>query len=492
MSFFMTIGAFSWVSSVLHEYAGIPLPVCVLGLLFYGTFAQPQFLLFAPFQKWIQDRQAKSPSEISVRTLALVAFALGLIYSGGDWLLPKLFVDTLGHALSRWENLRQIADIGGPALLTLLIYLVNYSLWDLFSRLARRNEPSAWPTLKSSGAVLVMTLLICGAATLYGMSRNLMIAELLKTPDRTLQLGVIQANIGDFDKIASETGVRGAGQKVMETFYSMSDQALLMNPKPEALIWPETSYPSTFRNPMNSEEFGRDRGVEAFVKSRGVPLLFGGYDRDKVLDYNAFFYLAPNPQTDGDLQVYRKNILLMFGEYIPGADYFPWLKKAFPMVGFFGRGPGPQVLTIPTKNLKFPEVKTSPVICYEVLFPNFVIDAVRRGSQLITNVTNDSWFGPYGEPELHLALSMFRSIESRVPQIRSTNTGISALILPNGEITQPTSLFEPTILNATVPIIRPVPTLMLKWGDWYGRVAVIAGLLILLGTLGVRRDRLTS
>ena len=96
-----------------------------------------------------------------------------------------------------------------------------------------------------------------------------------------------------------------------------------------------------------------------------------------------------------------------------------------------GRGVGPEVLELPVASPQVSKIRASPVICYEALFANYVIAAARKGSQLIMNVTNDSWFGSWGEPQLHLSLSRFRTIETRVPMLRGTNTGISALVLPD-------------------------------------------------------------
>ena len=127
----------------------------------------------------------------------------------------------------------------------------------------------------------------------------------------------------------------------------------------------------------------------------------------------------------------------------------------FPMVAYFGKGPGPVIRDLGG-------TKTQPIICYEILFPDFIIPAVREGSELIVNVTNDSWFGPHGAPYHHLNLASFRSIETRVPQIRSTNTGISTLIYPDGSMPNRTQLFQPEILHVQIPIIEPIPTLTTK------------------------------
>jgi apolipoprotein N-acyltransferase len=274
----------------------------------------------------------------------------------------------------------------------------------------------------------------------------------------------------------------------MNKYFALSDEALAQTPRPDFLVWPETAYPSTFRTPMTPDDLARDERVENFVRDRGFPLLFGGYDRADGKDFNAFFALSP---PENNLRVYRKNILLLFGEYVPFTENSRFFQKLFPQIANFGRGIGPDVL--PVRISPERSVRLSPIICYEALFPDYVIEAANKGSQLIMNITNDSWFGPRGEPQLHLSLSVFRGIETRLPQLRATNTGISALILPDGSIASSTELFSEQILSVQIPLIDSPPTLMKRWGDWFGKFALAASL-VLLAFLGfhLRPERQVS
>ena len=135
-------------------------------------------------------------------------------------------------------------------------------------------------------------------------------------------------------------------------------------------------------------------------------------------------------------------------------------------------------------------VQLGPIICSEALYPQHVIDTARKGSELILNVGSDGWFGAYGEPEFHLAISKFRSIETRLPQARAANSGISALILPTGEVTQRSQLGEQRIMNLDVPLGRLQSTLMLEWGEWFGPTALFLGssLALLLGLIHRRSE----
>lgn len=471
LSYFMSLGGFYWVAYVLQEFGNLPWMISILGLQLFCIFGQPQFFIFAPLLK-ILDAQHEGKEAgralLSWKPLGRVLLLTSL-YVGLDWILPKMFLDTLGHSFYKARNLRQLADLGGAHLLTFLVFFTNDALWRVW-----QNWKGKGGKLKLSPQLGLAGLLIL-LGTGYGFFRNQEVTEILSHSQQSLQAAAIQANIGDFDKIAAERGISGAATRIMDVFTSLSRQALELQPRPDVIIWPETSYPTTFRTPHSLLELRMDERLENFVRDIQTPLLFGGYDHRDGKDFNAFFVLSPN----GNLQTYRKSILLIFGEYIPGAESIQWIKDTFPQVGNFGRGQGPTTLSIPTRNAGAPAVQAGPMICYEALFPSFTVDAARKGSQFLMNITNDSWFGKWSEPQLHLALSVFRSIESRLPMLRSTNTGISALILPNGEITNQTEVDTLKIMNVTVPITPPIPTLFKLWGDWFGLLCLALGFLSL-------------
>ncbi|MGE0617082.1 MAG: apolipoprotein N-acyltransferase, partial [Bacteriovoracia bacterium] len=500
----MTVGGFSWMAYAMHQFGQLPWVLCILALLVFSLVCEPQFIVFSlayHYLRRVPRKRAWSP---------LVAWlAAGVLYTGIDWILPKLWLDTLGHSQFNRGWIRQVADLGGASVLTGLIFLVNHALAQIYLAIRHREQPSLWPALRAHLPALAGSVLLCVLATLYGRARATELHALWEASTEQTQLAAVQANIGDFEKVAAETGVAAAADRIISQYIELSEKALASTPKPEAIIWPETSYPSTFRTPLTSNELRYDQRLETFSRENRVPLLFGGYDTKDRQDYNSFFFLTPEPDpallasaqggiplerpaSEADLQIYHKHILLPFGEYIPLAQYFFDAKKLFPQMGFFGQGPGPTVyrvrLTstppktgankgkktapIPDRYLQF-----SPIICYEALFPEFSREAARKGSRLILNITNDSWFGPFGEPHLHLALSAFRSIETHLPQLRATNTGITTLIRPDGEITQATEVFSKAYVNVTVKSFPPPSTLFLKWGDWFGRFCLLLAIL---------------
>ena len=456
----MSLGGFHWVAFVLTEFGGVPYSVGVLGLLLFAMVCEPQFVFAALVFKRLRSHPLFTSHRWS--SILLLALTFSTFYTALDWILPKLFIDSLGHAFYSARNLRQVADLGGVSLITFLIIWFNLSLWKVLTSMKNFRKPALFSAF--------FCLISLSMSLIYGNYRYTEISSAQLKPIGGIQSAAIQANIGDFEKVAAEKGIQGAGASVLEEFTRLTREAMQMKPRPEVIIWPETAYPSIFGKPRSSLEYYLENRIKTLLEEIQTPLLFGGYDTDRKNDYNSFFFLSP----DGTLETYHKNILLLFGEYIPGADFIPLIKQMFPQVGNFGRGRGAEVLEVPTHSHKINSIKirVQPAICYEILFPQFIIEAARKGSQAIFNITNDSWFGSWGEPQLHLALSTFRAIETRIPILRSTNTGISALILPTGEITHQTEIGKQAILNVFVPVTEPISTLIKTWGDWFGLLCV--------------------
>ncbi len=528
LSYGMSWGGFYWVISAVHEYGHLPWVLSVLvfqifafgnqlqfyafAALFHPTSPRPQArtLLFPPFSfAAILSPKPMSPLSSRLQYLQLLGYSAS--YVTLDWMLPKLFQDTLGHAFFKTTHLKQIADLGGTSLLTFLALLVNLSLWILseqFRLLPTPLSPAAKKALPAhllpfwlpfwrflTAQALRLRLLVQTAAPaqrsfitfhllliLLSAGYGFLRLRTLETPlpsDRSFQASIIQANIGDLLKSAASLGLKQAFAEVVTQLLAQTRQAATQNPRPQLLIWPETSFPLSFGHPHFAWDLDFQRKMEQLTQELAIPLLFGSYDEADDQDFNGLFLLtnANTRKTDGaatssqqDLQVYHKSILLLFGESMPGAQTFPFIKKAFPEVGNFGRGPGMQLLKLPLvlDHAPLTEISIAPTICYEGLFTSYVLTGARQGAQVIVNITNDSWFGPWGEPWLHLALTSFRSIETRLPLIRATNTGISALISSSGEILQQSQLNQVETLPITVKLPELVPQTLLKlWGNWF-------------------------
>ena len=123
----------------------------------------------------------------------------------------------------------------------------------------------------------------------------------------------------------------------------------------------------------------------------------------------------------------------------------------------------------------------STAICYEVVYPSLVRQAVQAGSELLTTITNDAWYGTSSAPYQHFALASMRAIEEGRYMVRAANTGISGIVDPYGRVAQQSAIFEQTALVGEVRFLT-ARTIYSKIGDMVAYVAIgiiVAGLLAL-------------
>ncbi|MEO1689866.1 MAG: nitrilase-related carbon-nitrogen hydrolase, partial [Pseudomonadota bacterium] len=128
-----------------------------------------------------------------------------------------------------------------------------------------------------------------------------------------------------------------------------------------------------------------------------------------------------------------------------------------------------------------------PLICYEAVFAHNIGRAPARPA-LLLQLTNDAWFGTRSGPQQHLAHARMRAIEQGVPLARSANTGISAMIDPQGRVTAALLLNTAGYVDAALPAPR-APTLYSQTGDTPWVVLVFAGLVSLVIRRARRRSR---
>ena len=174
---------------------------------------------------------------------------------------------------------------------------------------------------------------------------------------------------------------------------------------------------------------------------------------------------------------YAKSHLVPYGEYLPLEDWLSAIGLARLTTGTvpYDPGPGPQTLDLGEHG------RAGVQICYEIVFSGQVVDRDNRPDYLF-NPSNDGWFGSWGPPQ-HLAQARMRALEEGLPVLRSTTTGISAVIDANGIVRQHVPSGEAGKLEGIVPAAKP-PTLFSQWGN--ALPLAWAALLLLLG-LGVPR-----
>ncbi len=471
MTLAFTLAVFSWFGQAIGAYTGIGTPGALLALALLAPLLQPQFIALALVRRW--SLRAHGP------WLGLIAGAAAWV--GSETLVPKLLGDTLGHGLAPALLMRQPADLFGAAGLSFALILVNEALALGWSRRRAGVRALATPVL--------LALAVPAALAGYG---HLRIGELAVHAERTLpeaatlRIGMVQASETDYERRRQEVGAYTVVREVLDAHFELS-QAAIEQHGVDALLWSETVYPTPYGHPRSEDGAALDAEILDFVRRRGVALVFGSYDVDAAGEYNAAVFLEPE---SGLLAYYRKSHPFPLTEHVPAWLDGPLLRRWLPWAGTWQAGNGARVLPLRARDGR--ELNVAPLICLDDVRPGLALDGARLGAQALIGLSNDAWFSatPDGA-RLHLQVARFRSIETRLPQLRVTTNGLTAFVDPSGEVLVQTAIGDRAVLAGEVPMVDPPRTLMVRWGDWFGHFALFA-LALLAAIDGLRRWRLGS
>ena len=370
------------------------------------------------------------------------------LFSGWGW-------NMLGSALHAQFLLIQIVEITGVAGLSFLVLWVNVIAVALVPRFiletqARRSRPHFDLTLTM---IAIVGLVAFGIRTVQEQEDT-----------KKIRVGLVQPNIPREQKFNEEFA-----EITFEQFARLSQQA--MQPRPvDLLIWPESSMPHALLPETDSYRF-----VKEFSAATKVDLLLGIIDQDENAAYNAALLVTEAGTRE---QRYRKVHLVPFGEYIPGRHFIPGLARIVgdqvPEDFGFGR----EHTVFKTSD---PEVQLAPLICFEDTIGELTRQFVRGGANLLANVTNDGWFRETSGSRQHLDNAIFRCVETRLPMVRSANTGVTCFINEFGRITKKWPQFTEGVLTGDVAVpLEPRRTFYVEHGELFAKACAAVTLLTLL------------
>ena len=428
------LGGYYWITYMLENFGHLP-PIVAYFLYALLCVAQSSlFGLWGYLTQWFETRGLP---------LWLAASATMPVL---EWLNPAIFPSYLANGLYKRLTLIQTAEVWGVIGLTLVAMLVNTAIATIIGARLTKELKVCNQQKYVVGCAFVFFILNASWGH-FALEATRTTTKSPEIQDKEINVGSVQSNMGIFEKRQQPT----EGHR---RHLALSRE--LEAKGADLIVWPESGYFFPLRR-------GRTNLKARVSQDLSTPLIFGGvsFDRDKdgknQKIWNTAYLIDGNGQVLG---TYDKTYLLAFGEYIPFGDWFPFLYKLSPNTGSFTRGNH-------TKPLVHNNVKYGILICYEDILPNFVLDVMEEQPNILINITNDAWFGDTHEPIIHLALSTFRSVEHRRYLVRSTNTGISAVIAPTGEITHQTGTFtQETLLAAIYPL--EIETLYSKFGNWLG------------------------
>lgn len=437
------IGGFYWLTYTIHVFAFMPWIVAGIGCALLCAAQATQFAIFGLIYSIARRNGFFGP-----------VIAGTVIFVAAEFVCPQLFPHYFGASQYLQLPLIQISDITGVMGVTALIILVNTSIYALLKD-ALINHSFNWKPLAASTVMIVCALS-------YGYMKIGVIDDEMKTASK-LRIGIAQANMGIREKHAFPEKAIGINQEMTRT---------LKNEGAELVVWPETAATKPILSPSMTQM------PEAIFDDLDVPIITGAIEYAPDGDnYNMHNHAVLAGKDGSILGRYRKQVLLMLGEYIPLGERFPVLYEWMPFVSHFTPGTS-------NEPLKLGERLLNLNICYEEILPRFMRQMMEDNPDVIINITNDNWFGKTSEPMQHLALALFRAVEHRKWLVRSTNTGVSAFVDANGRIVEKSPLMEPATMIADVPMMR-METLYTKYGDWFGWICAIGATGMF--TLGILR-----
>ena len=425
-----TVGFLFWLA-VLH-WLRLPHPATAIGwvaLSFYFAFYLPVFVGLA---------------RVAVHRLHVpVIVAAPVVWTGLElaraWLLTGMTMASLGHSQHAWITFIQVADLAGAIGVGFVVMFVAACIARMLP--VDDQRWTFWPLL-AAVALLAVTLA-------YGTWRT--------SGDHTepgLRVALIQGSIDS--KLKSEPGSR---DRVHQQYIGLTEEALRLGRESgrpvDLIIWPETMWRDpwyTFDADAHKPDVYKDwtqqqfltalkyqapeshRELSELVRRWGVPAIIGvdrqHFGRDRMRFYNTAALFSADGQI---VDHYGKRHLVMFGEYVPFAQYVPAIQRLTPLPISLDAGEHPATFAV--GRLRF-----APNICFESVLSRVIrgqvndLRAKEQEPDVLVNLTNDGWFWGSSELDLHLACGVFRAVECRKPLLVAANTGFSAWIDGDGRV----------------------------------------------------------
>lgn len=440
-------GTLYWVTDVMVTFGGVSLTVgVILNALLVAYLA-----LFP------------------VLCIVLVGWFIHVLGLYGLMLFPAVWVATelarahflggfpwvlLGYSQTTVLPVAQLASVFGVYGLSAVVAFVNASLvYAMYEVRWRRVAP------------LILALVSVFGVAAWGEYR--ITSKALLVNGRPIRVALIQGNISQADKW--NLNMR---ESILDTYLLMTRAAARHDP--QLIVWPESSTPFSFE-----ADYSGATAVRDVVRETGIPILLGSDQLEiasEVKYYNAAFLLGPSGETEA---VYRKIHLVPFGEFVPFRKLLFFVEPLVEGVADFSAGSVPVVFPVEDHSI-------STAICYEVVYPGLIREFVLAGSELLTTITNDAWFGTSSAPYQHFEQASMRAIEQGRYLIRAANTGISGIIDPYGQVDSRTRIFERDTTVGDVMLLNGM-TVYGIIGDLFAYLCSVITFLAVVAVLVVRK-----
>lgn len=398
------LAALYWLTLPVSQVGGLPWPLAWVCAALIAFVLATQGGLFAWTSRFLRQY---APWRQAV-LLALLWYLLEFAYArlaGFPWL-------PLSAALAQWPVLIQSAVFVGA-------YLMGaFWLIGIFLIYAGRKFP---------GFCVIILLLAYGTWQLADDSETSW-----PSGSDTLTALMVEGNVDQNQKWTLPFQERSLADYLRLTAAGLQENEEKFAGERPLVLWPETALPFFYeKNDILAARLARR------MKELGCPLLFGapGVERGKngeELLYNRAFLLNAAGERIGH---YDKEHLVPFGEYVPAWLKLDFLEALLQGVGVYEAGTDADILP-------YGKVAIGVLICYEGIFPWLAQDRVAAGANILVDISNDGWFGLSPASRQHLYLTVLRCVEQGRWLLRSTNTGISAVVDARGRVVMRGGQFE--------------------------------------------------
>lgn len=470
--FLFWFATLSWMPAIVKN--GGPWPLVVLGWLGLAAICAGYFALFG----WLDARlwRMVESKRGSCSWLVLPALVLGepVLWSGCEWLRGTLFTgfawNFVGAGVAHVPVLAAPARIGGVYLVGALTILVNGVFATLICRIVRqmRREQGVGGRLarvlrSAETAVPLAVVLLVYGASLKSIGRE-------AGSMASMRVALVQRNMPC-------VFAKGTGEDPYDVYGRLLDAVSAA--RPDLMVWAESAM-AEFGKVRSA---GALRSAERFLRMAGAGALLAGGDDVSVGEdgsrrvYNAAALYLPKADGGVSVDVYAKQHLVPFGEYVPFDKWIVPLQRLSPIGVSLWPG-RPATFDVPLRAVGVEKsagsVKVAPLICFEDTDPALSRTAAKMGAQAIVLITNDSWFSNSHEAEQHAWQAVMRAVETGLPVIRVGNSGVTGVVSTLGSVrwlSDGTSAARPLVdvhgvmtTSVAVPV-SPSATPYVRFGD---------------------------
>jgi apolipoprotein N-acyltransferase len=423
--------ATSWVYAVMHDYGGLPVVAALICLLVMAIYLGFTWAVVT----WVTS---KVSPVLRVWLLPLVWAAIEAARQLPPYRFPW---NPTAASLAEVSLALGSLPVWGATGLGWAIIAIGAGLWGL------RALPTASQRLAALALPVLLTVLFTLAAPAPVPEGQPLVVAVLQ-PGTTLEESWSPSN----------------ARAIADRVWHLSRKAAQSRPRPELILWPESAVPYVLeRDPAFQQmvvELAGELEADIVLNSIGFNP-DGGYTNAAYLVHSTG--ISPTR--------YDKVRLVPFGEYVPILGRLAFTESLVREVASFTPGDSPRPLDA--------KVPIGVAICYEVVFADLVAAEVRNGSQVLTTITNDGWYGYSWAPQQHFLQSVLRAAESRRWLARAALTGVSGLIDPYGRIVARIEVGQSGYLFVEVQPTSGL-TPRVRFGDWWGYLCAAAAIVLLV------------